>query len=84
MDLKVIVRPSPYICAEWEFGGLHPWLLNKDCRIRSSDPKFLEYVERYYSVLFKILTPLQVTNNGPFIMMQFHYDYVKNWPLMFM
>ncbi|HHX69632.1 MAG: beta-galactosidase family protein [Miniphocaeibacter sp.] len=75
MDLKVIVRPSPYICAEWEFGGLPPWLLNKDCRIRSSDPKFLEYVERYYSVLFKILTPLQVTNNGPIIMMQIENEY---------
>ena len=75
LDLHVIVRPSPYICAEWEFGGLPPWLLNKDCRIRSSDQKFIEFVKNYFERLFKILIPLQVTNGGPIIMMQVENEY---------
>ena len=44
----MIVRPSPFICAEWEFGGLPAWLLEEDLRIRSSDPAFIEAVDRYY------------------------------------
>lgn len=47
LGLFVILRPSPYICAEWEFGGLPAWLLPyKDMRIRSSDPTFIEKVSR--------------------------------------
>lgn len=73
--LYVIVRPSPYICAEWEFGGLPAWLLAKDCRIRSNDPKFLKLVSTYYQKLFQILIPLQVTHGGPIIMMQVENEY---------
>ncbi len=74
--LYVIVRPSPYICAEWEFGGLPAWLLNdRTMRIRSRDPQFLAYVRRYYQVLFKILTPLQIDQNGPIIMFQIENEY---------
>lgn len=43
LNLFVIVRPSPYICAEWEFGGLPAWLLrDPTVRVRSNDPKFLK------------------------------------------
>ncbi|WP_281183255.1 glycoside hydrolase family 35 protein [Staphylococcus schleiferi] len=74
--LYVIVRPSPYICAEWEFGGLPAWLLNdRTMRIRSRDPQFLAHVHRYYQVLFKILTPLQIDQNGPIIMFQIENEY---------
>ncbi|MBA8760556.1 beta-galactosidase [Staphylococcus schleiferi subsp. coagulans] len=74
--LYVIVRPSPYICAEWEFGGLPAWLLNdRTMRIRSRDPQFLAYVRRYYHVLFKILTPLQIDQSGPIIMFQIENEY---------
>ena len=48
LGLYAIVRPSPFICAEWEFGGLPAWLLTKDMRIRSSDPAFIDTVGRYY------------------------------------
>lgn len=75
LGLYVIVRPSPYICAEWEFGGLPAWLLNKHVRVRSRDEKFLEYVSRYYDALFKILTPLQIDHAGPIIMMQVENEY---------
>ena len=75
LDLHVIVRPSPYICSEWEFGGLPAWLLNKDCRVRSSDSNFIEYVRKYFKILFEVLVPLQITNNGPIIMMQIENEY---------
>lgn len=73
--LYVIVRPSPYICAEWEFGGLPAWLLEKNCDIRSNDPNFLKFVANYYQKLFEILIPLQITHNGPIIMMQVENEY---------
>lgn len=76
LGLYVILRPSPYICAEWEFGGLPAWLLPyKDIRIRSSDPKFIEKVEEFYKQLFKILTPLQIDQGGSVLMMQVENEY---------
>lgn len=76
LDLYVIVRPSPYICAEWEFGGLPAWLLKEDgMRLRGSYEPFLKHVDEYYEELFKILTPLQIMNGGPIIMMQVENEY---------
>lgn len=76
LGLFVILRPSPYICAEWEFGGLPAWLLNEqEMRIRSSDPKFIEKVARYYEELFKQISPLQIDQGGPVIMMQLENEY---------
>lgn len=74
--LYAIVRPSPYICAEWEFGGLPAWLLAEDgLRLRTSDPRYLAHVESYYHELFKILTPLQVTNGGNILLFQIENEY---------
>ena len=76
LGLYVILRPSPYICAEWEFGGLPPWLLkNKEIKLRSSDNKFIEKVCNYYKELLPRLVKYQVTNNGPVLMMQVENEY---------
>lgn len=75
VGLYVILRPTPYICVEWEFGGLPAWLLEKNCRIRSSDPVFLTYVRRYYEELLEKVVPLQVTHGGPILMMQIENEY---------
>lgn len=75
VGLYVILRPTPYICAEWEFGGLPAWLLEKNCRIRSSDPVFLTYVRRYYEELLEKVVSLQVTHGGPILMMQIENEY---------
>ena len=76
LGLYVILRPSPYICAEWEFGGLPAWLLTyKEMRIRSSDAHFIEKVERFYKELFEIITPLQIDQGGPVLMMQVENEY---------
>lgn len=76
LDLLVILRPSVYICAEWEFGGLPAWLLkNKNIRLRSTDPIFMEKVYQYYSILLPKLVPMQITHGGPVIMMQVENEY---------
>lgn len=76
IGLLVILRPSVYICAEWEFGGLPAWLLReKGMRLRSTDPRFMEKVRQYFSVLIPKLVPLQSTQGGPVIMMQIENEY---------
>lgn len=76
LGLHVIVRPSPYICAEWEFGGMPAWLLAEDgMRLRCYDEKFLAKVDAYYDVLLPLLRPLLCTNGGPIIAMQIENEY---------
>lgn len=76
LGLHVIVRPSPFICAEWEFGGLPAWLLKDDgMRLRCCDPSYLEKVDRYYDQLIPQLIPLLSTNGGPIIAMQVENEY---------
>ncbi len=74
--LWVILRPSPYACAEWEFGGYPWWLLkDKDLKVRSKDPKFLKYYHDYIMQLGKQLSPLLVTNGGNILMVQIENEY---------
>ncbi len=76
LGLYVIVRPSPYICAEWELGGLPGWLLAEDgMRLRACYEPFLKHVRDYYQVLFQILAPLQLPYGGPIILMQVENEY---------
>lgn len=76
LGLYVIIRPSPYICAEWEFGGLPAWLLREDgMRLRVNDPPFMRHVEEYYKVLMPKLVPWQFTKGGPVILMQVENEY---------
>lgn len=72
----VLIRPGPYVCAEWDFGGLPPYLLKiPDIKIRCMDPRYMKAVERYISRLSKLLLPLQVTNGGPVLMVQVENEY---------
>lgn len=76
LGLYVILRPSPYICAEWEFGGLPAWLLAEDgMKLRVSYAPFMKHVAEYYEKLFPMLMPLQITEGGPVIMMQVENEY---------
>ncbi len=76
LGLWVIIRPSPYICAEWEFGGLPAWLLAEDgMRLRGCYEPFLNHIRAYYKKLFEILKPLQVNYGGPVILMQVENEY---------
>ncbi|MET3035077.1 glycoside hydrolase family 35 protein [Chryseobacterium sp. NRRL B-14859] len=71
VGLYVIIRPGPYVCAEWEFGG-YPWWLqkNKSLEIRRDNKAFLEECEKYIRQLVKQIVPLQINNGGPVIMVQ--------------
>ena len=74
--LYVILRPSPYICAEWDFGGLPAWLLAKPkLRVRSTDQQYLSAVEHYYHELLPRLQPYQIDQGGPILMMQVENEY---------
>jgi len=66
--MYVIVRPGPYVCAEWEMGGLPWWLLKKkDIRLRELDPYFMERVKIFERKLGEQLSPLTIQNGGPII-----------------
>ena len=75
-ELMVIVRPGPYICAEWEFGGL-PWWIQTDenMEIRCSNKAYIECFDRYLDRLFEQIRPLLCTCGGPVIMMQLENEY---------
>lgn len=76
LGLFVIIRPSPYTCAEWEFGGFPAWLLqHSDIQLRSSDPYYLEKVDHYYDVLMEKFRPYLCTQGGPIIAMQIENEY---------
>ena len=74
--MYVIVRPGPYVCAEWEMGGLPWWLLKKkDIRLRERDPYFLERVKIFEQKVGEQLAPLTIQNGGPIIMVQVENEY---------
>jgi beta-galactosidase len=74
--LYVILRPGPYACAEWEFGGFPAWLLKDHSTIvRSRDPKFMEPAARWIERLGKELAPLQIGNGGPIVLVQVENEY---------
>lgn len=76
LGLMVILRPSPYICAEWEFGGLPFWLLKEDgMKLRCMYEPYIQHLREYYKVLFEVIAPLQITRGGPVIMMQVENEY---------
>ena len=74
--MYVIVRPGPYVCAEWEMGGLPWWLLKKkDIRLREDDPYFLARVKAFEAEVGRQLAPLTIQNGGPIIMVQVENEY---------
>lgn len=74
--MYVIVRPGPYVCAEWEMGGLPWWLLKKkDIRLREQDPYFMERVRVFEQKVAGQLAPLTIQRGGPIIMVQVENEY---------
>ena len=76
LGLNVILRPGPYICSEWEAGGLPSWLLTyENMAIRCYDEQFISKVRRYYHALFRELAPRLSTRGGNIIMVQIENEY---------
>jgi len=74
--LWVLLRPGPYICSEWDFGGLPAWLLaDAKMRVRSADPQFLEAARRYMERVGRETAALQITRGGPILMVQVENEY---------
>ncbi|KTG03520.1 hypothetical protein cypCar_00022914 [Cyprinus carpio] len=76
IGLLVIMRPGPYICAEWDMGGLPSWLLKKkDIVLRSSDPDYLAAVDKWMGQLLPIISRHLYQNGGPIITVQVENEY---------
>lgn len=76
LGLYVIVRPGPYICAEWEFGGLPAWLLSyPQLRIRCNNALYLEKLYRYLNRVFEVVKPRLIEAGGNVLMMQVENEY---------
>src|SRR5687768_5156114 len=74
--LWVILRPSPYVCAEWEFGGYPYWLQNiKGLEVRGKEPQYLQAYKNYIMQVGKQLAPLQVNHGGNVLMVQIENEY---------
>ena len=75
-DMKVILRPGPYVCAEWEMGGLPWWLLKKkDIKLRENDPYFLERVDKFQKAVAEQVGDLTIADGGPIVMVQVENEY---------
>ena len=77
LGLNVILRPGPYICSEWEFGGLPAWLLSyENIALRCMDERFLSKVRRYYHALFDHIGQNRLaTHGGNVVMVQIENEY---------
>lgn len=75
LGLYAIVRPSPYICAEWEWGGLPAWLIKEDLQVRSSDEVYLKHLDEYYASLLPKLAKFQLSHSGNILMFQVENEY---------
>ncbi|MBE1874737.1 glycoside hydrolase family 35 protein [Myceligenerans pegani] len=78
--LHAIVRPGPYICAEWDGGGLPAWLFADDggrgaAAVRCADPAFLDAIGEYFGALLPIVAKRQVTAGGPVLAVQVENEY---------
>lgn len=72
----VLLRPGPYVCAEWDFGGLPSYLLKiPDIKVRCMDPLYMEPLTKYVTSLAKEIAPLQCVNGGPILMVQVENEY---------
>ena len=75
-EMWLIIRPGPYVCAEWELGGIPPYLLRiPDIKLRSMDARYMAAAERYMSKLSEVIKPFLITKGGPIVMLQIENEY---------
>lgn len=73
--MDAIVRPGPYICAEWHNGGLPTWLTAGERELRSSEPSFLADVSDYLRRVYEIVAPRQIDRGGSVVLVQIENEY---------
>jgi len=75
-EMWLIMRPGPYVCAEWELGGIPPYLLRiPDIKLRCMDPRYMAAAERYISRLAEEVKPFLIRTGGPLLMIQIENEY---------
>ena len=78
--MYAVVRPGPYVCAEWEAGGLPAWLCSKpDMKVRVNDPQYLKYADRYLEKMYGIIAKHQIQKGGNVLMVQLENEYANTW-----
>lgn len=76
LGLDAIVRPGPYICAEWENGGFPGWLLaDRNLRLRNRNPAYLAHVDRWFDELIPVIAQRQASRGGNVVMVQVENEY---------
>jgi hypothetical protein len=80
-NMYLIVKPGPYICAEWDFGGHPDWLLSKKIPLRVLNDKYLGYVRGWYKSVAEKISPYLVTKGGNILCIQVEneYDHLMNY-----
>ena len=75
-EMWLILRPGPYVCAEWELGWIPPYLLRiPDIKLRCMDPRYMAAAERYIGKLAAEIKPFLITKGGPLLMLQIENEY---------
>lgn len=75
----VLFRPGPYICGEWDFGGLPSRFLKNDVLVRTTDPRYLAEAMKYLAAIADVAEPFLAKNGGPIILTQIENEY-GSWP----
>jgi beta-galactosidase len=83
----VLIRPGPYVCAEWDFGGQPYWLLRDKSELRTTNPNYVNPSRRYVQRVAKELKNYQIEQGGPIIMLQIENEYGfygtnNTWPIL--
>lgn len=75
-DMYVLLRPGPYVCGEWDLGGIPPYLLSiPDIKLRCRDPRYMDAAENYIEHISDEVRPFLFTNGGPILMVQLENEY---------
>lgn len=76
LEMFVIARPGPYICDEWECGGIPAWLsMRPGIRLRTADPQYLEYCDKWWDKIGPIIAKYQIGQGGTVILVQMENEY---------
>ena len=74
--MLVLLRPGPYICGEWDFGGFPARLLaDEDMKLRTNDPAYMAEVTRFWDTLLPLMKPMLIENDGPIAMIQVENEF---------
>jgi hypothetical protein len=75
MGFRMIARPGPYVCAEWDAGGFPHWVIAKQFPLRSDDPESIRTSRHWFDLVLPVIARHQITRGGPIVLMQLENEY---------